>query len=520
MFADRCRCSTSSSRVAATAPSRTAHSAWRSQKHVGWRCTCTAGPAAAWRGVCCMRPRCAPASRCLPSTARASAAPATTAGAPRERDESATKPCASIDCHGWRRCQHRNAMAGAAASIDCRRWHSLLVQGRELQRVLLRHPAAAGPAGPWSRSRGGLLRRRALRVRLRRHDARALLRPGAPGRWEPGRARLPPACWLAAPMGLVAAAGQLMRPAPPPCRHDAPGGPGLRRAAAGPAVVLPAGLPPGCPPPAPHAPAARSRQGPAAAAAQRRALGPARAAAGDVRWRRLGLRHGARRAPAGTAGRCRRRGPLPSPCAFCRRRPTLAELRCARPAPPAPAPQVDKLAVVRSAELGQLLLPLAQGCLRQGPDGLLSDLLLTSRPWGFELGRVRAPTLLVRGCQDGCVTGRMVSASAAAALRPRPQLGSAGRWAAARYRWPAAWALPPWSATGRRASADGCGGAGCRLLSRLRAAACCCVQVTWLQQRISGCRTLLVGGEGHLGLLLLADQIFAAAIQLLEDRGG
>ena len=86
--------------------------------------------------------------------------------------------------------------------------------------------------------------------------------------------------------------------------------------------------------------------------------------------------------------------------------------------------------MVRSAELGQLLLPLAQGCLRQGPDGLLSDLLLTSWPWGFELGRVRAPTLLVRGCQDGCVTERMVSASAAAALRRLKR-----KW---RRRWQAA----------------------------------------------------------------------------------
>jgi hypothetical protein len=47
-----------------------------------------------------------------------------------------------------------------------------------------------------------------------------------------------------------------------------------------------------------------------------------------------------------------------------------------------------------------------------------------------------------------------------------------------------------------------------------------CVQVAWHQQRISGCRTLLVRGEGHLSLLLGSDQIFAAAIELLEDGGG
>jgi hypothetical protein len=172
---------------------------------------------------------------------------------------------------------------------------------------------------------------------------------------------------------------------------------------------------------------------------------------------------------------------------------------------------VDKLALVQSAELGQLLLPLAQGWLRQGADGPLQDLLLTSRPWGFELGRVQAPTLLVRGCQDGCVTERMVSAGAAAAAAEN-----------------AAAALAGGSVQAARCLCPGAPLAGVLLpavvwgpAAALLRAAACRLQVGWLQQRIAGCRVLQARGEGHLSLLLnSAGQIFSAALELLEDRRG
>jgi len=93
--------------------------------------------------------------------------------------------------------------------------------------------------------------------------------------------------------------------------------------------------------------------------------------------------------------------------------------------------RIDLAAVDRDALRGveerEVFIESYREAFRQGSAGVAQDLRLLTRPWGFDLGSIRAPTWVHHGEEDTTVppehSRRLADAIPAARLRLHPRHG-------------------------------------------------------------------------------------------------